>query len=299
MPAIIRTSALTKHYGKARGVIDLDLEVQPAEVFGYLGPNGAGKTTTIRLLLDFIHPTSGRAEVLGLDSQAQSITIRRRVGYIPGDLVLYENMTGRDLLRYFANLRGGVEWKNVTALAERLDLDLRRPIRALSKGNKQKVGLVQAFMHAPELLILDEPTSGLDPLVQQEFYRLLREVKAAGTTVFLSSHVMSEVEHVCDRVGIIRDGKLVLVDEVTRLKANAVRRFEIEFVRPVPSEVFDRLPNVSDVSVDNGFVRCTVSGPVDALVKTAAQFEVNTITSHEPDLEEIFLSYYGGARHAA
>jgi ABC-2 type transport system ATP-binding protein len=299
MPAIIRTSDLTKYYGKARGVIDLDLEVQPGEVFGYLGPNGAGKTTTIRLLLDFIRPTSGRAEVLGLDSHAQSIEIRRRTGYIPGDLVLYENMTGRELLRYFGHLRGGVEWKRVTALAERLDLDMSRQIKALSKGNKQKIGLVQAFMHAPELLVLDEPTSGLDPLVQQEFYRLLREVKAAGTTVFLSSHVMSEVEHICDRVGIIRDGKLVLIDEVGRLKANAVRRFEIEFARPVPGEVFDHLPNVSDVSVENGFVRCTVSGPVDALVKVAAQYEVNTITSHEPDLEEIFLSYYGGERYAA
>ncbi len=299
MPAVIRTSDLTKYYGKARGVIDLNLEVQPGEVFGYLGPNGAGKTTTIRLLLDFIRPSSGHAEVLGRDSHRDSIAIRRRTGYVPGDLVLYENMTGRDLLRYFANLRGGVDPKRVTALAERLDLDLHRPIKALSKGNKQKVGLVQAFMHAPELLILDEPTSGLDPLVQQEFYRLLREVKAAGTTVFLSSHVMSEVEHVCDRVGIIRDGKLVLVDEVGRLKANAVRRIEIEFMRPVPADVFTRLPNVSDVSVDNGFVRCTVSGPIDALIKTAAQFEVNTITSHEPDLEEIFLSYYGGERRAA
>jgi ABC-2 type transport system ATP-binding protein len=299
MPAIIRTEALTKLYGSVRGIQDLDLEIQTGEVFGYLGPNGAGKTTTIRLLLDFIRPTTGRAEVLGLDSQTESLEIRRRVGYIPGELVLYENMSGRDLLRYFGNLRGGVSRQKVIALADRLDLDLTRPIRSLSKGNKQKVGLVQAFMHDPELLILDEPTSGIDPLVQQEFYRMVREARAAGQTVFLSSHVMSEVEHVCDRVGIIRDGSLVMIDHVSRLKANAVRRIEIEFMRPVPADVFDRLPNVSDVNVENGFVRCTVSGPVDALVKAAAQFEVNTITSHEPELEEIFLSYYGGEHRAA
>ncbi len=289
---IIRTDHLTKSYGVARGVVDLGVEVRRGEVFGYLGPNGAGKTTTIRTLLDFIRPTSGQAAVFGLDAQRESLAIRKRVGYLPGELSLYEGLTGREFLQYMAGLRGGVDWRYAEELATRLACNLAQPLRTLSHGNKQKLGLIQAFMHRPELLILDEPTQGLDPLVQQEFYRLLAEVKADGRTVFLSSHVLPEVEKVCDRVGIIREGRLVAVEEVASLKAKALRRLEIRFAVPVPPVAFDKLPGVRDVRVENSSVLCTVVGALDAVVKAAAQFEVADLISHEPSLEEIFLAYY-------
>ncbi len=289
---IIRTDHLTKSYGVARGVVDLGVEVRRGEVFGYLGPNGAGKTTTIRTLLDFIRPTSGQAAVFGLDAQRESLAIRKRVGYLPGELSLYEGLTGREFLQYMAGLRGGVDWRYAEELAARLACNLAQPMRTLSHGNKQKLGLIQAFMHRPELLILDEPTQGLDPLVQQEFYRLLAEVKADGRTVFLSSHVLPEVEKVCDRVGIIREGRLVAVEEVASLKAKALRRLEIRFAAAVPPAAFEGLPGVRDVRVENGSLHCTDVGALDAVVKAAAQFEVVDLISHEPSLEEIFLAYY-------
>ncbi|MGH3372311.1 MAG: ABC transporter ATP-binding protein [Nocardioidaceae bacterium] len=292
MGEVIRTEGLTKYYGRSRGVVDLDLAVRPGEVFGFLGPNGAGKTTTIRLLLDFIRPTRGRAEVLGMDARRRSVEIRRRVGYLPGELALYENLTGHELLTYLDNLRGRADHGHAKSLAERLDLDLSRHIRALSKGNKQKLGVVQALMHRPELLIMDEPTGGLDPLVQREFNRMVREATSDGATLFLSSHVLSEVEHLADRVGIVRQGRLVVVEEVGALKAKAVRRLELDFARPVPPSAFDSLPGVRDLAVDGAVVRCAVEGSVDALVKAAARYEVLNLISHEPDLEEIFLAYF-------
>jgi ABC-2 type transport system ATP-binding protein len=300
METVIATHNLTKTYGKQRGINDLTLEVRPGEVFGFLGPNGAGKTTTIRTLLDFIRPSSGRAEVFGLDSHRQSMEIRRRVSYLPGELMLYEKMTGRELLTYFANLRGVNDRAHTDSLAERLGLDLNRPIRTLSKGNKQKVGLVQAFMGKPELLILDEPTSGLDPLVQQEFNQMVLEVKAEGRTIFLSSHVLAEVEIVCDRVGIIRQGELLVVDEVKSLKSRTLRTLDLTFAEPVPAAAFAELPNIRDVQVSDSHVHCTVDGPIDALIKAAARYEMVAIVSHEPDLEHIFMTYYRGeASHAA
>ena len=292
MSAVIQTQNLTKFYGKHRGVVELNLEVEQGEVFGFLGPNGAGKTTTIRLLLDLIHPTSGSAEVFGKDVHVDSLEIRRRIGYLPGDLATYENLTGHESLTYFANLQGGVNEKYTEALAERLTLDLTRPIRTLSTGNRQKVGLVQAFMHQPELVILDEPTSGLDPLVRQEFSRIVDETKADGRTVFLSSHVLAEVERMADRVGIVREGRLVVEDSVESLKQKAVRRLEIQFGEPVPLEPFQGLPGVREVIAEDSVIQCVVVGSVDALIKVAAQFEVVNITSHEADLEAIFLDYY-------
>ncbi len=303
MTAAIRTEGLGKRYGRRLGLADLDLEVERGEVFGYLGPNGAGKTTTIRLLLDLIRPTAGRATVLGLDPRAQGIELRRRVGYLPGELALDERLTGGELLRYFANLRGGVDPHHVAALAERLDLDLGRPIRALSKGNKQKVGLIQAFMHRPELLILDEPTSGLDPLVQQEFQHLVLEAKAEGRSVFLSSHVLAEVERIADRVAILRGGRLAAVGGVGEIKAKARRRLEIQFGQPVPADAFAGLPGVREAVVAGDRGSFAVEGSVDALIKAAAGCAVLSLTSHEPDLEEVFLDYYRaenrGERHAA
>ena len=296
----IRAEGLTKSYGSSRGVVDLTFEVERGEVFGYLGPNGAGKTTTIRLLLDLIRPTRGRAVVLGLDARRESVKVRRHVGYVPGELALYPRLTGREHLSFYAGLHGGVDPGHVDELVERLDLDLDRPVADLSRGNRQKVGLVQALMHRPELLVLDEPTSGLDPLVQREFYRLVRERTAAGGTVLLSSHVLSEVEHVADRVAIVREGRLVVVEDVAGLKARAVRRLVVHFAAPVDSAPFASLPGVRSVEADGTALRLEVEGSLDTLVKAIAAHEVIDIVSHEPDLEEIFLSYYReGERGAA
>ena len=225
---------------------------------------------------------------------ATASALRRRVGYLPGELALYEDLTARELLRWLAGLRAGAGRGSIEPLAERLALDLDHPIRSLSKGNKQKIGLVQAFMHEPELLILDEPTSGVDPLIQREFHEMLHEARGRGQTVFVSSHVLSEVERIADRVGIIRDGRLVVVDDVGALKARAVRQVEIHFSEPVPPDAFEGLPGVRDARFDGDVARFVVSGPIDPLVKAAARFEALTMTSHEPDLEELFLTYYEG-----
>ena len=299
--AVVRTEKLTKYYGHARGIVEVDLEVRRGEVFGFLGPNGAGKTTTIRLLLDLIRPTRGRAEVLGLDVRRDRLEIHRRVSYLPGELALYADLTAAQVLTYLGNLRGGANPDDVQTLAGRLQLDLSRKIKAMSLGNKQKVGLVAAFMGRPELLILDEPSIGLDPLVQQEFERIVEEVRADGRTVFLSSHILPEVEHLCDRVGIIREGRLVVVETVADLKARALRRLEIDFDGMASPEVFANVPGVRDVAVHDGVLRCTVMGDLDALVKTAARFHVRDIHTVETSLEEIFLAYYGeeANRHAA
>jgi ABC-2 type transport system ATP-binding protein len=293
MADVIRTERLTKSYGRQRGVIDLDFAVAPGEVFGYLGPNGAGKTTTIRTMLDMIRPTSGRITVFGLNSNADAVEIHRRTGYLPGEMALYDRLTGAEYLRYLADLRGGVDDAYALELAERLSCDLGMRIRSLSHGNRRKVALIQAFMHRPELLVLDEPTQGLDPLVQQEFHRLIEEVRSEGRTVFLSSHVMPEVERLCDRVAIIREGRLVAVEDVGDLKAHAVRTISIHFARPVPAPAFDRLPGVREVLAQGDVLHVTVAGPVDAVVKQAACHDVVDLESHEPSLEDIFLTFYG------
>ena len=293
MADAILAEHLTKSYGSQRGVIDLSFAVKPGEVFGYLGPNGAGKTTTIRTTLDFIRPTEGRVAVFGLDAQHDSVEIHRRIGYLPGELALYEKLTGLEFLQHFAALRGGVDAGYVTELAGRFDCDLSARIRSLSHGNKQKVALIQAFMHEPELLVLDEPTTGLDPIVQQEFHRLVEDVRADGRTVFLSSHVMPEVERLCDRVAIIREGRLVAVEDVGEMKAKAVRTLDIHFATPVPVEAFADLAGVREVAAQGDVLHLTVAGPLDAVVKRAATFEVVDLESHVPSLEEIFLAFYG------
>lgn len=290
-PAIL-TTGLTKRYGQRRGLDGLDLTVQPGEVFGYLGPNGAGKTTTIRLLLDLIRPTSGQVWVLGCDPRAAGVALRRRIGYLPGDFTVDGRQSAREFLTYLANLRGGVPRPRIDALAARLNLDLGARIHSLSKGNRQKVGLVQAFMHQPDLLILDEPTSGLDPLVQHEFLAMVREARAAGQTVFMSSHVLSEVQQTADRVGILRDGQLVAVEAVETLRQRAVRRVEIHFDAPVPAPAFAELPEVHDVQIDGAVLRCRLDGRADALVKAAGRFTVLSLLATEPDLEEVFFTYY-------
>jgi ABC-2 type transport system ATP-binding protein len=297
-PAVV-LDRLTKYYGERRGVVELTLEVPRGEVFGFLGPNGAGKSTTIRTLLDLIRPTSGRAEVLGLDSRDGSVEIKRRVGYVPGELELYGRMTGGELLEYFGSLRGGLDRARAVTLAERFELDLGRPIHALSRGNKQKVALVQAFAHRPELLVLDEPTSGLDPLMQDAFEALAREAVADGATVFLSSHVLSEVQVVADRVAIIREGRLVDLAAVDELRRRALRRFVVRFAAAAPGDELARVPVVRELAVEGDVATFRVDGSPDAVVKALARHEVVELTSTEPDLEEIFLAYYSGDGGAA
>ncbi|MFI7454931.1 ABC transporter ATP-binding protein [Nonomuraea sp. NPDC049714] len=290
MTAVVQAEGLTKYYGRRRGLEDLTLEIQPGEIFGYLGPNGAGKTTTIRLLLDVIRPTRGHVRVLGGGSREAAV--RGRIGYLPGELALEGRERARDYLEFLGGVRGGVPRSRIDALAERLNADLSVPMRKLSKGNKQKIGLIQAFMHEPELLILDEPTGGLDPLVQQEFLAMVREVRTAGRTVLMSSHVLAEVEHVSDRVGIVREGRLVAVESVATLREKAVRRIELHFDAPVPPEEFAGLPGVRDLRVMGAALSCTIDGRPDALIKAAARHTVVHLVSAEPDLEEIFLTYY-------
>ena len=294
MGPIISTEGLTKHYGMTLGIEDVTFDVREGEVFGFLGPNGSGKSTTIRLLLDLIRPTRGTSTVLGLDSRADAIEIHRRVGYVPGELAMYEKMTGRELLGYFASLRGLDDVGRAPEIAERLQLDVDQRIRSYSSGNRQKVGLVQALMHDPELLILDEPTSGLDPLAQREFYRIVLEARATGRTVFLSSHILPEVERIADRVGIIRNGKLVVVEEVSVLKHKALRKLEMRFARPVPEAEFSGLDTVHNIESEDGgaVIILTVAGSVDPVIKAAASHELISLVSHEGDLEEAFLAYY-------
>ena len=292
MTAVIETRGLTKSYGGRRGLDGLDLEVREGEVFGFLGPNGAGKTTTIRILLDLIRPTSGTATVFGANPSDAGADLRRRLGYLAGDFVVAGGQSSNELLTHFGHLRGRVPRERIVRLAERLELDLKVRIKSLSKGNRQKVGIIQAFMHEPELLILDEPTSGLDPLLQQTFLDLVREAKAAGQTVFMSSHVLSEVQQSADRVGIIRDGAMVAVEAVETLRRRAVRRVEIRFDAPVAPDAFVGLPGVSDVAVDESVLRCRLAGRADPLVKMAARYGVESIVVEEPDLEELFLTYY-------
>lgn len=289
----IHTQGLTKYYGDFPALVDLDLEVDRGEVFGFLGPNGSGKSTTIRTLLDEIRPTRGRASVLGLDTRAQPVEIRRHIGYVPGDLAMYPNLTGRDTLRFFANLRGGVDWTYVDQLAERLQADLSKKVGDLSTGNRQKVALLQAFMNRPDLLILDEPNAGLDPLMQREFQDMLREVVAEGRTVFLSSHTLSEVERVADRVAIIRRGRLVAVEGVASLRAKAIRRIELAFEGGADPAPFAQLPGAREVTATDGRVSLSFDGDMEALLRAATSTgTLRDIATHEADLEEIFLTYY-------
>jgi ABC-2 type transport system ATP-binding protein len=292
-PAAVEAEGLTKVYrGGARGVEDLTFRVEPGEVFGFLGPNGAGKSTTIRMMLDLIRPTSGRLSVLGRDVRPDGAAVRARMGYVPGDLRLYPRMTGRELVTYFAHLRRMPGIGDAESLATRLELDLDRPSHALSRGNRQKIGLVQALMHRPDLLVLDEPTSGLDPLMQQAFAGIARETADRGGTVFLSSHVLSEVQHIADRVGVVRQGRLELVETVDSLRGRAAQRVEVTFAAPPPPDLVEGLTGVRELERHGPVVLMSLEGSVDALVKRLARFEVTAIDSHEADLEDVFLNLY-------
>ena len=296
MTAVIQAQKLTKSYGPFRGIVDVDLEVNEGEIFGFLGPNGAGKTTTIRILLDLIRPTAGSASVFGIDAATDPVAIHRRVGYLPGEWNLYDRLTGAETIRYFANLRGGVDAAYTADLVERLDLDPSRRFREYSRGNKQKVGLIVALQHKPELLILDEPTAGLDPLVQQTFNELLFEARKAGRTVFLSSHIISEVERTCDRVAIIREGRIVRLDTVEGVRALAAHEVELRFADPVPAAAFAALEGVVNVVEEGRTLRMLVTGSISPVVRLAAQHQLVDFVSREPSLEEVFLSEYASRR---
>jgi ABC-2 type transport system ATP-binding protein len=295
-PALL-VRGLRKLYGSFEALRGVDLEVRHGEVFGFLGPNGSGKTTTIRCLLDLIRPSAGTLRVLGLDPQAEPVAVRARVGYLPGELRLDDNRTAAGLLRFFNRLRGGrAEEAHIRRLAERLGLDLETPIKNLSKGNKQKVGIVQAFMQRPELLLLDEPTSGLDPLLQQEVLRLIAEARGDGATVFFSSHVLSEVEEIAERVAIVRRGLVVEVAETAALVNRAVHRVRVRFREPVDSTALAGVPGVKVLACDGSSVLLQVGPDMDALVKTLATYPVRDLETERPSLEEVFLAYYENDR---
>jgi ABC-2 type transport system ATP-binding protein len=299
------TQGLFKSYGRVPALRGVDLTVPRGQIFGFLGPNGAGKTTTIRCLLDLIRPDRGAIRVLGLDPQADPVAVRARTGYLPGELNLEPNLTARATLRYFADLRHGsgdgltVAWDHVRELAERLSLDLDTPVKNLSRGNKQKVGVVQALMARPPLLLLDEPTSGLDPLMQQEVYRLLREARDQGTTVFFSSHIIAEVEAIADRIAIIRGGQIVEEAAPQQMVDMAMHRLQVRFKQPVAVDCLDDVPGVSILARNGVEVSLQVEGEMDALVKTLATLPVSDFYVERPSLEEVFLAYYDTSKEVS
>lgn len=290
----IQIQGLTKSYGKVRALRGIDLQVQRGEIFGFLGPNGAGKTTTIRCLLDMIRPDGGKALLLGFDPQANPVAVQARTGYLPGEMQYYDNLTSERQLRFFSDIRNGrTEWSYVRQLAERLDLDLKPQIKTLSKGNKQKLGVIQALMHRPELLLLDEPTSGLDPLMQQEVLGLLREANGAGATIFFSSHIMSEVENLAERVAIIRSGEIVEVAETDRLTRRKVNRLTVRFKKAVEVAELGKLPGVEILSqTGQTGVKLQLTGDMEKLVQALGRLPVLDLETERPSLEEIFLTYY-------
>ena len=290
----IRVRGLTRSYGKVRALRGIDLEVKRGEIFGFLGPNGAGKTTTIRCLLDMIRPDGGKALLLGLDPQAEPVAVQAQSGYLPGEMQFFDNLTVERQLRFFRDMRGGrLDWGYVCQLAERLDLDLKPQIKNLSKGNKQKVGVIQALMHRPELLLLDEPTSGLDPLMQQEVLALLRDANAAGATVFFSSHIMSEVENLAGRVAIIRAGEIVEVAGTENLIHRSLNRITVRFKTPVETAELGKLPGVEVLArLDGSSVTLQVQGDMEKLIQALGRLPVLDLETERPSLEEVFLTYY-------
>jgi len=288
----IRFHAVTKQYRGGGGVDEITLDVYPGEVFGFLGPNGAGKSTTIRLVLDLIRPDHGEITVLGLDVRRQGIEVRRQIGYLPGELTLYEKLTPRALLTHLAHLRTGVESSHFESLAKEFSLDLDRPIKDLSKGNRQKVGLIQALMGDPKVLILDEPTSGLDPLVQQSVHGQIRRACTEGRTVFLSSHVLSEVGQIADRVGLIREGRIIAIDDVTNLRRHSAHLIEAETDGQINLDDLRELPGVSEVNLAGRTLTFKAAGPLTPVMSMLASVDLLDLVVREQTLEELFLAFY-------
>jgi ABC-2 type transport system ATP-binding protein len=295
METVIQTMNLTKFYGKSRGIKDVSITVNRGDIFGFLGPNGAGKSTTIRTFLDFIRPSSGGAAIFGLDCRKDSVAIRKRIGYIPGDFGLYGNMTGWKFLEYFGKVRGGYDAGAAKAYAKRMDIKLDRKMKEYSRGMRQKVAIIQAFMNNPDLIVMDEPTNGLDPLVQQTFMDMLREESGHGTTIFMSSHVLSEVEKTCNRVAIIKEGGIVAEEKVEELRQKSGKMLEVKFAQPLTKEIF-YLPGINNVTRSNGTYRMTVTGNMEELLREISAYKLADISIHQMTLEDVFMHYYEGAK---
>ncbi|HTX44423.1 MAG TPA: ABC transporter ATP-binding protein [Methanocella sp.] len=295
METVIQTMNLTKFYGKSRGIKDVSITVNKGDIFGFLGPNGAGKSTTIRTLLDFIRPTGGSASIFGLDCRKDSVAIRKRIGYIPGDFGLYGHMTGWKFLQYFGRIRGGYDEAAAKAYAKKMDIPLDRKMRTYSRGMRQKVAVIQAFMNNPDLIIMDEPTNGLDPLIQQTFLDMLREEAGRGATIFMSSHVLSEVEKTCNRVAIIKEGRIVAEEQVEALRQKSGKVLEVKFAQPLTREIF-YLPGISNVTRQNGSYRMTVTGNMEELLREISAYKLADINIHQMTLEDVFMHYYEGAK---
>jgi ABC-2 type transport system ATP-binding protein len=292
---VIETTELTKYYGATRALDGVSMTVEPGEAFGFLGPNGAGKTTLIRVLTDLLHPSSGSATVFGLDTRAESAAIRARLGNLPGDYAYDPRLTGREIVSFFAELRGLSGLGRAPQLAERFEADLDRRLGELSRGNRQKIGLIQAAFHDPELLLLDEPTASLDPLMQEEFLAFVAEQRDRGVTVFFSSHELDEIERACDRVAIVREGALVAVEDVAEVTSRSFKHVRLEFAEPVDPDEFRRIQGVSDLEQAGARITFKAAGDLDAVVKAAAAHTVSDIELTRPTLEEVVLTYYGRA----
>lgn len=289
----LKISQLTKSYSSSIGVENINLELIHGEVFGFLGPNGAGKSTTIRTILNFLQPTAGSIEVFGLDSVEDSVEIKKYIGYLAGDIALYEHMSGRQLLQYLSSLRKNTDWQYVARLEYALEADLERPIKSLSKGNKQKIGLIQAFMHKPKLIILDEPASGLDPLMKQVFYNLVKEAQAEGTTFFISSHDLTEVQKICDRAAFVRDGKLIAIEDINDSRNPLkLKRYFVDFAAAPNKKELAKLPGVGAVTTKGNDAVFSVTGNVSSFIKALAKYEIVDLKSVEISLEDVFMHYY-------
>lgn len=288
---VVEINKLTKYYGKSRGIIDVSFNVAEGEIFGFIGPNGAGKSTTIRTLLSLIYPTSGSAKIFGKDCIKQGKEIRKDIGYLPSEVFYYDNMKVIDLLKYSASFYKNVDKNRIYELAEIMDLDLNKKIDDLSYGNKKKVGIVQGLLHSPKLIILDEPTSGLDPLMQQKFFDLIHKENEKGATILFSSHILSEVQKLCTRVGIIKEGRMVRVDDIDTLKSTNYKKFRIEMKEQVPADYFN-IQGVSDLSTEGCSANFIFQGDINKIVEKLHDRKINNLIVEEPSLEEIFMHYY-------
>ena len=288
---IVKVSNLTKFYGKTKGIEKVSFEIHEGEIYGLMGPNGAGKTTTLRSMLNLISSDSGKTNILGKDVNELSSKEISHISYLPGEFEMYSNLTGKQYLTYISNLRNA-KTNNIHLLSDQLDLDLNKKINALSKGNKQKIGIVQAFMNSPKLAILDEPTSGLDPLKQQEFQNIVKEQNKKGCSVLLSSHILNEIEDLCEKVGIIKDGTLIASEQISALKNKTIKKYEVTFENPPSENKLSEIKGIYDLKIKDEIATFTIKGNIDDMIKTISKFTVINLRILEPDLEEIFLTYY-------